>query len=477
MFESYGNEIKKAIKYTRVSTNQQDDKGSKEIQDLKINEFAIKNNFDIVASFSDTDHGDNPLRPGINSLKDYLRVNREVKYVICLYADRFTRSFREAMENLYFLEDLGVTLVTLNEGIIKIDGSFQSIASMVHFMGAQEEKKKIVKKTKDSMYNYAITSNRFLGGSILPWFKVVRGNLNGVRCSLIVKNEETWDFYKKVFIDVIKFSSVKKSSETNNIPYPTLREWLHKPEIAGYRTFGKRGRNENNYKKGRRKTYQISEEKLLPALLDDDEMEKIRNIYANSFSYYQKKSYPYLFTKLAHCVCGGKYYGNHFISRGSSYNYYKCEKCNKRYLAKKLEKIIIENLMNDDSLKMLNDYDFRISDLLDEITKLEQQKSIEQKKENDILNLITEDLISMDTAKEKLKGLKDVIRNIQKEISKIEEDIEREKNKEITSDMLESFRYLLLNYDEDTLEELQQILNLIIKKIIIHSYNEIEIVY
>ena len=126
---------------------------------------------------------------------------------------------------------------------------------------------------------------------------------------------------------------------------------------------------------------------------------------------------------------------------------------------------------------MLNDYDFRISDLLDEITKLEQQKSIEQKKENDILNLITEDLISMDTAKEKLKGLKDVIRNIQKEISKIEEDIEREKNKEITSDMLESFKYLLLNYDKDTLEELQQILNLIIKKIIIRSYNEIEIVY
>ena len=148
MFESYGNEIKQAIKYTRVSTNQQDDKGSKEIQDLKIKEFAIKNNFDIVASFSDTDHGDNPLRPGINSLKDYLRVNREVKYVICLYADRFTRSFREAMENLYFLEDLGVTLVTLNEGIIKIDGSFQSIASMVHFMGGTGGKKENSKKDK-----------------------------------------------------------------------------------------------------------------------------------------------------------------------------------------------------------------------------------------------------------------------------------------------------------------------------------------
>ena len=43
--------------------------------------------------------------------------------------------------------------------------------------------------------------------------------------------------------------------------------------------------------------------------------------------------------------------------------------------------------------------------------------------------------------------------------------------------MLDSFKYLLLNYDEDTLDELQQILNLIIKKIIIHSYDEIEIIY
>lgn len=474
---SYDTKIKQAIKYTRVSTNQQDDKGSKQIQDSKISEFALKNNFNIVASFSDTDHGDNPLRPGINALKDYLRVNKDIKYVICLYADRFTRSFREAMENLYFLEDSGVTLVTLNEGIIKIDGSFQSIASMVHFMGAQEEKKKIVKKTKDSMYNYAVTGNRFLGGSVLPWFKVIRGNLNGIRCSLIVKNEETWEFYRKVFLDVIRFGSVKKTSETNNVPYQTLREWLHKPEIAGYRTFGKRGRSNKDYKKVRRKEFQVSSEKLLPSLLSDEEIEQIKKIYGNSFSYYKKKSYPYLFTKLTHCQCGGKYYGNHFISRGHPYNYYKCEKCNKRYLAKKIETKIIEKLSNDKELKMLNEYDFRIADLFDEIAKLEQQKQIEQKKEKNILSLISEELISLEVARENLKNLKEVLKNIEKEINKIKNEIEKEKNKVITSDIIKTFKYLLNNYDEETLPELQEILNFIIKKIIVFSYDEIKIVY
>jgi len=139
MFSDFGNELKYAVKYTRVSTNQQDDRGSKEIQDLKINEFANKNNFKIVNSFTDTDHGDNPLRPGINALKSYLKGNSEVKYVICLFQDRFTRDFREGLENLYFLKDLGISLVTVNEGLIKMDGTFDSIPALIRFIGAQEE--------------------------------------------------------------------------------------------------------------------------------------------------------------------------------------------------------------------------------------------------------------------------------------------------------------------------------------------------
>ena len=90
---------------------------------------------------------------------------------------------------------------------------------------------------------------------------------------------------------------------------------------------------------------------------------------------------------------------------------------------------------------------------------------------------MNEDLISLETAKNKLKEIKKHISQSQKEIEEIKNNIEIEKQKEITSDMLDSFKYLLLNYDEDTLDELQQILNLIIKKIIIYSYDEIEIIY
>lgn len=468
--------FKKSVKYTRVSTNKQDDRGSKEIQDLRIDEFAKQNNYEIIASFTDTDHGDNPNRPGLYEMKKYLQINSDVKFVICLFVDRFSRSAREAIENLYLFQDLGVTLITVNEGEMKLDGTFKSITPLIHLLNAEEEKTKIVKKTTDSMYNYALNSNRFLGGSLLPWFKKERGSLHGIRCNLIVKNEETWDYYRYIFLEMIKHKSLKIVSEKEKIPYPTLREWIAKPELRGYRTFGKKGKM-INYKKGRRKNYQISTEKVLPAILTDDEFEKIQIMYRR-FKFQLERKYPYLFTRVSFCECGAKLGGNSFNKKsGTLMAYYRCYDCGKRFNAKRLEKILIEKLINDDTLKMLNDYEFRIADMIDEKNKKQKEIFNLRNKENDILDLITDGLLSKDTAREKLKELKKSISIIERKINEIENNIEIEKTKEITNDILESFKFLLKNYDEDTLDELQQILNLILKKIIVYSYENIKIIY
>ena len=477
MFHNYGNEIKQAVKYTRVSTNQQDDRGSKEIQDLKIKEFADKNNFEIVNSFTDTDHGDNPLRPGINSLKDYLRINRDVKYVICLFQDRFTRDFREALENLYFLKDLGVSLVTVEEGIVKIDGTFDSIPYLLRFIGAQEEKTKINKKTKDSMYNYA-TSNRFLGGSVLPWFKLEKIPLNGKKIKVIVKNEKTWEIYRKFFNDIIRFKSVRKAAIENNLNPYTVRDWIKKPELLGYRTYGKKGKIDGNYKKGTRKEYMVTSEKVLPGILSEEEYTKISSIYKTYKVRFTTSKFPYLFSTLLHCGCGGRFFGNTIKNRYNNYfHYYKCDKCAKRFNVKNIEKEIIEAILNNKNLNILNDYDFRISDMYDQIDILNQKIVIEKEKEKNIVDLMLENILSNDTAKDKLKVLKKNIINIEKEKKKLEEQIEIENNREITDENIESLKFLLQNYDEETVTELKEILNLIIQKIIITEDDEIKIIF
>ena len=68
-------DYKIAVMYTRVSTNMQDERGSKDTQKKLIKDFAFSNNYIFIAEFSDTDHGDKTDRDGIVSSSKYLRGN------------------------------------------------------------------------------------------------------------------------------------------------------------------------------------------------------------------------------------------------------------------------------------------------------------------------------------------------------------------------------------------------------------------
>ena len=126
---------------------------------------------------------------------------------------------------------------------------------------------------------------------------------------------------------------------------------------------------------------------------------------------------------------------------------------------------------------MLNDYNFRIADLYDQITILNKKIEMEKEKEKNIVELMLEGIISNDISKEKLRTLKNNITNIEKEKEKLEEQIEIESNKEITEEHIESLKFLLKNYDEETVTELKEILNLIIQKIVLSKNGEIEIIF
>ena len=126
---------------------------------------------------------------------------------------------------------------------------------------------------------------------------------------------------------------------------------------------------------------------------------------------------------------------------------------------------------------MLNDYNFRIADLYDQITILNKKIEIEKEKEKKIVELMLEGIISNDISKEKLRTLQNNTTNIEKEKKKLEEQIEIENSKEITEEHIESLKFLLKNYDEETVTELKEILNLIIQKIVLSKNGEIEIIF
>ncbi|ADO82847.1 recombinase family protein [Ilyobacter polytropus] len=463
-----------AVKYTRVSTNQQDARGSKVEQDKHIEKFAEKENYLVIETFTDTDHGDKDNRIGLEDLKSYLRLNQSIKYVLVYHSDRFTREFRNGMRDLFYLEELGVTLISALEGVVKVDGTYDSLPSLVRLIGAQEDKAKIVKKVTDNMYNYAKT-NRYLGGSVLPWLKVIKGDISGVRCKIMVKNEDTWRFYRKVLLDVIRYRNIAKSASVNNINAVTLASWLSMPELIGLRTFGKKGKLNKNHNKGRRKEYFTTDSPVLPALLSKEEYSKIQEIRRTNRVKSREDTEQYIFTNMTFCGCGGKLAGNAFRKGKRLHKYYRCEKCKIRYNAKVLENILSEEILNHPHLHMINDYEFRLADIIDEITEYKITLKKKQNIEMDILSLIIEGLASKDTASKKLKELKKEITDLELIISKKEELLTEEQQKEITEDHIEMLRFFLTNITEDLIQDLKEILNLLIRKIVIEDLENITI--
>lgn len=474
MFSFDVNIEKLSVTYERVSTNMQDERGSKEAQRNHNLNFAKVNNFKIIKSFDDTDHGDNPAREGLENLKQYLTLNDSIKYVIVYLGDRFTRDFEHGMLDYFFLKNLGVKLISVKEGEIVIDGTFDSLKSLVQMISYQVDKKKYVDRIKENMYKYAET-DRYLGGSIYPWFQLEKGVVNNTKCLRVVKNSETWEFYRKVLLDIIKFRSITKSSNMNNIKKETLAGWLTAPELLGYRTYGKKGKIDKFYKKGRRKEFQKTKSPVFPALMTLEEFEQLELIRQTNRSRFKNSTYNYIYTTMCWCTCGKKFAGERTKSKKKYFFYYKCDGCGKRYNVNKIENNISKTILSHPDLKMLNSYDFRVADLFDEIVKLNKEMELKNAAEHKIISLVSGGFTSEDMAKQELSALKKSKDNIKLQIEEKRKLILEEEKKEITEDHIKTLEYLLNNIDNDFADELKEILNLIIKKIVIKDIDNIDV--
>ena len=469
-----------SVMYTRVSTNMQDERGSKETQKTLIQEYASKNGYNIIAEFTDTDHGDKADRTGITTLKEYLRVNSSVKYVLVSHSDRFTRDFQAGMKDLFFLDNLGIKLISIKEGEIQVSGTWDSIPSILRLIGAQEDKKKIVSKIIDAAYEYCQT-NRYLGGSLLPWFKIESGVINGKKCKVIVKNEDSWNFYRSVFLDIIRTRSIKATAKEHSLNHITVAQWLKKPEIHGYRTYGKKGKIDKNHTVGYRKNFYISDKPILPALLTEEEYSAIIDIHNHNRGKYRKNIKIYLYSNNLRCSCGGRFEGEKTKGKSGKYfYYYKCHLCKKRIPVLKAEKAISDAILQDKSLKMLNDCEFRLADLYSEVDDLKVILDNCVNSEKKVLELVAEGLTSLEVSKATLTKLKKdkerIIKNINDKMTLIAE----EEKKEISEDNIRMLQELMQFQDTDDdeyREKLKEIINLIIRKVIFTSYDDIRIFF
>lgn len=195
---------------------------------------------------------------------------------------------------------------------------------------------------------------------------------------------------------------------------------------------------------------------------------------------YNKDIYTYLYSIISYHSCGGKLEGERIKKKDSFIYYYKCNCCKKRFNQKKLELAIAENILSNPGLQIINDINFRLADIYDEIKNINNMIEEENSSEKRILSLVSKNVVGIESAEEELLKIKKQKKFLKKLLEDKMKLIEEENKKEITEDHISLLKNLLeysQEDDEDFREKLKEIINLIVKKIEVFSLDKINIMF
>lgn len=451
--------IKKVAVYIRVSTEMQDNHGSLEIQELKMREYCESKGFQIYKIYSDVMSGTSTKRKAFIELEKSLSL-RLFDAIVVWASDRLSRSL---LQRLVFFNEMSkhkIAFISSTEP--QLCTTTPEGRLMLNITGtiAEHERELISKRTKSSSRKRA-EQNKYMGGGIPFGYSVV--------ATKYVINDTEASLMKSIFREMLKKRSARQIATEYNISYHSLLERLKNPIYAGGLRYSRRVKNLQTGARESNKDYQVTWG-IIPEIISRSEWDLIQEILRSNKKKFTGKNYvnKYLYSGLLYCACGGKMAGNKIKE---NIYHYRCEHCRKSINVKIIDPIIYGELFNNDKIKSLNDTSFDNYEFLEEIDELTKRISSLKKSKDDIAELFLEGFISKDKLKEKSRKIDIDINSNEKKLLKVSEKINRLKNLDTKIDNLEALKFILNNKDDETAEELKEILNLIVNKINIVSYS------
>lgn len=138
--------LKKAVAYTRVSTDRQEDNTSLEFQDQAITHYCQAKDLEIVGAFSDVASGATLNRPELDKLRHLLLVlDSDVDAVIVYKLDRLSRSVVDGYSFIQKLKERDISIISINENIDNSTPTGQAMLQMI-FTFAEMERKVITER-------------------------------------------------------------------------------------------------------------------------------------------------------------------------------------------------------------------------------------------------------------------------------------------------------------------------------------------
>lgn len=110
--------MKRLVGYARVSTDNQKDEGTIEIQIKALQEYAMRNGYELVEIFTDegiSGSKDLDNRPGLSAMFDCLESDTAVEGVLIFKLDRLARDLYIQEHLIRKLQDMNKTIVSIKE--------------------------------------------------------------------------------------------------------------------------------------------------------------------------------------------------------------------------------------------------------------------------------------------------------------------------------------------------------------------------
>ena len=332
----------KVYPYTRVSTTMQIDGYSLDAQKTKMKAFCDYNEYEIAGEYEDAGKSGKSIegRIAFNQMMDDIKSGKdEVSYVLVFKLSRFGRNAADVLATLQVMQDFGVNLICVEDGI---DSSKDAGKLMISVLSAvaEIERENIRVQTMEGRMQKA-REGKWNGGFAPYGYSLIDGKLE-VNEEEAVAIRTIFDQYVNTDLEangIAKYlenhgiHKIARQNGTNPLfDAALIRRIIQNPVYSGKISYGRRRTEKvhgtrNEYRQVRKDDYLLVDG-LHEALVSEEVWEQAQVKVAAQAKKYEKVNRDkgekiHLLSGILKCpVCGSGMYGNKAIKKrkdGSNY--------------------------------------------------------------------------------------------------------------------------------------------------------------
>ena len=341
----------KVYLYTRVSTTMQIDGYSLDAQKTKMKAFCDYNEYEIAGEYEDAGKSGKSIegRVSFNQMMDDIKSGKdEVSYVLVFKLSRFGRNAADVLATLQVMQDFGVNLICVEDGI---DSSKDAGKLMISVLSAvaEIERENIRVQTMEGRMQKA-REGKWNGGFAPYGYSLIDGKLEvneeeAVAIRMIFDQYVNTDLGANGIAKYLENHGIHKIARQNGknplFDAALIRRIIQNPVYSGKISYGRRRTEKvhgtrNEYRQVKKDDYLLVDG-LHEALVSEEVWEQAQVKVAAQAKKYEKlnrdkREKIHLLSGILKCpVCGAGMYGNKSIKKrkdGSNYKdfyYYGCK--------------------------------------------------------------------------------------------------------------------------------------------------------